>query len=156
GRATPGLVESVRVDYYGAPTPLRQLATISVPEPRLLVIKPFDPSSLKEIEKAILKSDVGVTPQNDGKLLRLVVPPLSEERRRQVVNLAREKCEETRVSFRNVRRDGHRKADQGQKEKIFSEDDARELKDEIHEEMKKMEKKVDEVIAKKEKEIMEI
>jgi ribosome recycling factor len=149
-------VESVRVDYYGAPTPLRQLATISVPEPRLLVIKPFDPSSLKEIEKAILKSDVGVTPQNDGKLLRLVVPPLSEERRRQVVNLAREKCEETRVSFRNVRRDGHRKADQGQKEKIFSEDDARELKDEIHEEMKKMEKKVDEVIAKKEKEIMEI
>jgi ribosome recycling factor len=156
GRATPGLVESVRVDYYGAPTPLRQLATISVPEPRLLVIKPFDPSSLKEIEKAILKSDVGVTPQNDGKLLRLAVPPLSEERRRQVVNLAREKCEETRVSFRNVRRDGHRKADQGQKEKAFSEDDARKLKDEIHEEMKKMEKKVDEVMGKKEKEIMEI
>ena len=156
GRATPGLVEGIRVDYYGSPTPLRQLATIAAPEPRLLVIKPFDPGSLKEIEKAILKSDVGVTPNNDGKLLRLAIPPLSEERRRQIAGLAREKVEESRVALRNVRRDAHRKADQSEKDKVFSEDDARQLKDEIHEEMKNYEKKVDAIIEKKEKEIMEI
>jgi ribosome recycling factor len=156
GRATPGLVDSIRVDYYGTPTPIKGLAAVSAPEPRLLVIKPFDPSILKEIEKAILKSDVGITPNNDGKLIRLVVPPLSEERRKQTVNIVKDKCEEARIALRNVRRDGQRKAESAEKEKTISEDSAKELKDEIHEELKKFELKVDEIFKKKEKEILEI
>jgi ribosome recycling factor len=156
GRATPGLVDNIRVEYYGSPTPLRQLATISAPEPRLVVIKAFDPSSVKDIERAILKSELGITPSSDGKIIRLAIPPLSEERRRQVVNLAREKCEEVRVALRNVRRDAHRRADQSEKEKILSEDEARKLKDEVHDDMKSFEKKVDSIMEKKEKEIMKV
>ncbi len=156
GRATPGLVDSIKVDYYGAPTPLKGIASVSAPEPRLLVIKPFDPSILKEIEKSILKSDLGITPNNDGKLIRLVVPPLSEERRKQTVGIVKDKCEETRIALRNIRRDGQRKAEAAEKDKSISEDDADKLKEEVHEELKKFEIKVDEIFKKKEKEIMEI
>jgi len=156
GRATPGLVENIRVEYYGTPTSLRELATISAPEPRLVVIKAFDPSSVKDIERAILKSELGITPSSDGKIIRLAIPPLSEERRRQVVNLAREKCEEVRVALRNVRRDAHRRSDQSEKKKILSEDEARKLKDEIHNDMKTFESKVTTLMEKKEKEIMEV
>lgn len=156
GRATPGLVDSIRADYYGSPTPLKQLASISVPEPRLLVVKPFDPSSLKEIEKAIQKADVGLTPNNDGKLIRLPIPPLSEERRKQLAALAREKGEEAKVAIRNIRRDSNRHADQAQKDKVLSEDQTFDLKQEIQDLTKEYEGKVDSELEKKEKDIMEI
>ncbi|MHC5036299.1 MAG: ribosome recycling factor [Planctomycetota bacterium] len=156
GRATPGLVEGVRVEYYGSPTPLKQLATISVPDPRLLVIKPFDPTSLKEIEKAIQKADVGLTPNNDGKLLRISIPPLSEERRKQLATLSRDKGEEAKIAIRNVRRDANRHADQAEKEKTLSEDQAFSLKEEIQNLTKEYENKVAEALEKKEKDIMEI
>ncbi len=156
GRASPGLVEGIRVDYYGTPTPLKGLAAISTPEARLLVIKPFDASILKEIEKAILKSEVGITPNNDGKLIRLVVPPLSEERRKQIVNLVKDKCEEAKIALRNVRRDGNKKGDVSEKDKKISEDEAKKLKDDIHAEMKKFEERIDAIFKKKEKEILEI
>ena len=112
GRASPGLVESIRADYYGSPTPLKQIANISAPEPDQLVIKPFDPSCLSEIEKAILKSDIGINPSNDGKIIRLQIPPLSQERRRQLASWAKEMGEETRISVRNIRRDANKAADQ--------------------------------------------
>ena len=105
GRATPALVERLSVDYYGAPTPLQQLATFSVPEPRQIMIKPFDPSTIKEIEKAILVSDLGLTPSNDGKAIRLTLPPLTQERRQELVRVVNSRVEEGRVSVRNIRRD---------------------------------------------------
>jgi ribosome recycling factor len=105
GRASPALLDRIMVDYYGAPTPLRQLATISAPEARLLTVQPYDRSSIKAIERAILESDVGLTPSNDGNLIRLSIPELTEERRRQLVKVVRHICEEGRVSIRNVRRD---------------------------------------------------
>src|SRR5262245_51596990 len=105
GRAHPGLVEPIRVDYYGSPTPLRQLAQIMVPEANQLVIKPFSPQDAGAIEKAILKSELGITPQNDGKVVRLTIPPLSEQRRKQLVSQAKERAEQARVAIRNVRRD---------------------------------------------------
>src|SRR5436309_6472549 len=105
GRASSGLLDRIAVDYYGTPTPLKQLATINVPEPRLLTIQPFDPTSIKAIEKAIMESDLGLTPSNDGKLIRLPVPQLTEERRKDLVRVARQMAEEGRVAVRNVRRD---------------------------------------------------
>lgn len=156
GRATPGLVEGVRVEYYGSPTPLKQLATISAPDPRLLVIKPFDPGSLKEIEKAILRADVGLTPSNDGKLIRISIPTLSEERRKNLVSMARDKVEEAKVSLRNIRRDANRNVDGAQKEKTLSEDEAYKTKDEVQDLIKEYEKKIDDAFEKKETEIMEI
>lgn len=149
GRANPGLIESIRVDYYGASTPLKQLANISAPEPDLLVIKPFDVSVMSDIEKAIQKSDVGIHPANDGRLLRLQVPPLSEERRQQLVTRAKEVAEESRVSIRNVRRDANKDADKLQKDKAISEDDNKKLKEDIQDLVKSYEKKVDEVFKEK-------
>lgn len=155
GRATPGLIENVRVEYYGSPTPLKQIATISVPEARLLVIKPFDPSSLKNIEKAILISDLGLTPNADGKILRIVVPPLSEERRHQLVNQVKEMGEKAKIAVRNIRRDSNRQADKLEKDSVLGKDDARRLKDEIQELTKNHEKKIDEIFAEKKKDILE-
>ena len=117
GRATPGLVENIRVDYYGSMQPLKATASIAIPEPRMVVIKPFDPSSIKDIAKAIQTSDLGIQPQSDGKLIRLEIPPLSEERRRQISHLIREKAEEARVAIRNIRRDGNKQAEQAEKDK---------------------------------------
>jgi ribosome recycling factor len=122
GRAHPGLVEHLRVDYYGAPTPLNQLATINVPEPRLLVIQPWDRQSLGAIEKAILKSDLGLNPNNDGNVIRLAIPQLTEERRKELVKVVHKKVEEGRVAVRNVRRDRHDELRRLQKEKEISED----------------------------------
>jgi len=122
GRAHPGLIEHLRVDYYGAPTPLNQLATISVPEPRLLVIQPWDRQSLGNIEKAIHKADLGLNPINDGNVIRLVIPQLTEERRKDLAKVVRKKVEEGRVAVRNVRRDGHDELRRLQKEKEISED----------------------------------
>ena len=123
GRASPALVERLAIDYYGSPTPLIQLATIGSPEPRLLVIRPFDPGSLKAIERAIQASDLGLTPGNDGKLIRLNIPPLTEERRMELVRVVHSRTEEARVAVRNVRRDVHNDLREYEKEKLISEDD---------------------------------
>jgi ribosome recycling factor len=123
GRASPALVERLAIDYYGTPTPLIQLATISAPEPRLLVIRPFDPASLKAIERAIQASELGLTPGNDGKLIRLNIPPLTEERRHELVRVVHHRTEESRVAVRNVRRDVHNDLREFEKEKIISEDE---------------------------------
>ena len=122
GRAHPGLIEHLRVDYYGAPTPLNQLATISVPEPRLLAIQPWDRQSLGAIEKAIQKSDLGLNPINDGNIIRLVIPQLTEERRKELAKVVRKKVEDGRVAVRNVRRDCHDELRRLQREKEISED----------------------------------
>ena len=123
GRAHPGLVEHLRVDYYGVPTPLNQLATISVPDPRLLTIQPWDRQAMGAIEKAILKSDLSLTPTNDGTIIRLSIPQLTEERRRDLAKVVRKKVEEGRVEVRNIRRDGHDELRRLQREKLISEDD---------------------------------
>ena len=123
GRASPALVEKLLVEYYGSPTPLMQLATISAPEPRLLTIRPFDQASLKDIERAIQASELGLTPNNDGKLIRLSIPPLTEERRHDLVKIVRSRSEEARVAVRNVRRDVHNDLREFEREKVISEDD---------------------------------
>ena len=122
GRAHPGLVESIRVDYYGSPTPVKDMASISVPEPDQIVIKHFDASAISDMEKGLLASDLGITPQNDGKLIRLKVPPLSEERRKQLVSRAKEIAEESRISMRNVRRDANKTFEGSKKDGDLSED----------------------------------
>lgn len=156
GRATPALVENIRVTAYGSEMPLKQLATISVPEARQLVVKPFDPSTLKDIEKALLASDLGVTPQNDGKLLRLQFPPLTEDRRKKLAQDVKGKGEEAKVVLRNVRRDGLKSLEDLQKSKAITEDDLAALKDDLQDLVKTHEKKVDEEVEKKSAEIMEI
>lgn len=156
GRASPGLVEGIKVEYYGSPTPLKQLALISAPEPALLVIKPFDASSCGDVEKAILKSDIGITPQSDGKLIRLPIPSLSEEQRKKYVKLAKDKAEAQRVAIRNVRRDANKAADGLKKDKSISEDDADKLKKEIDELTKSYTGKIDTRLDKKTKELMEV
>ena len=123
GRAHPGLVEHLRVDYYGVPTPLNQLATISVPEPRLLTIQPWDRQAMGAIEKAILKSDLSLTPTNDGTIIRLSIPQLTEDRRRELAKVVRKKVEEGRVEVRNIRREAHDELRRLQREKLISEDD---------------------------------
>jgi ribosome recycling factor len=123
GRAHPGLVEHLRVDYYGVPTPLNQLATISVPDPRLLTIQPWDRQAMGAIEKAILKSDLSLTPTNDGTIIRLSIPQLTEERRRELAKVVRKKVEEGREEVRNIRRDAHDELRRLQREKLISEDD---------------------------------
>lgn len=156
GRATAGLVENIRVEYYGAPTPLKQIANISIPEPRLIVIKPFDNTSLKNIEKAILKSELGITPSSDGRMLRLNVPPLSEERRQQLAGQVKELSEKSKVTIRNVRRDAIKKADQMEKDSALGEDDCEKLKDEIQKLTKTYEEKIVSKYEEKKKEILEI
>lgn len=149
GRANPGLVENVKVDYYGTPTPLRQISNISAPEADLLVIKAFDPSSLGAIEKAIQKSDVGIHPMNDGKLIRLQIPPLSQERRKQLAGRAKEVAEEARIAVRNVRRDANKGADAMEKDGDLSEDELKKLKDDIQDLVKTYEGKIDEALKQK-------
>lgn len=123
GRASPALVERLQVEYYGTPTSLMQLATISAPEPRLLTIRPFDQGSIKDIERAIQASELGLTPSNDGKLIRLSIPPLTEERRHDLVKIVRSRTEEARVAVRNVRRDIHNDLREFEREKLISEDE---------------------------------
>ncbi len=155
GRATPALVEHIKIDYYGTPTPLRQIASISCPEPMMIVIRPFDPTALKEIERAIQASDLGLNPNNDGKLIRLVLPPLSVERRKQLVSRVKEMAEQARVAIRNVRRDANKKIDQLQKEGVISEDDRNRAREEVQDLTKKYEGQVNEAADAKAKEIME-
>ena len=155
GRATPGLVDSIRVDYYGSPTPLKQLANISIPEPQQIVIRPFDASALSNIAKAIQSSDLGLSPNSDGRLIRLNVPPLSTERRRQMVSRVKELAEEARVSIRNIRRDANKHADQSQKEKALTEDQRDSTKESVQDLTKRFEGKVDGLTSDKEKNIMD-
>jgi ribosome recycling factor len=156
GRASPVLVERLMVEYYGTPTPLQQLATISAPEPRLLTIKPFDPSSLKDIERGILASDLGLTPSNDGKLIRLNIPPLTEERRKELIKVVHHRLEEARVAVRNIRRAAHDDLREFEKEKVISEDDLKRGETDLQKLTDKYIEKVDEHGKRKEAEIKEI
>lgn len=156
GRAHPGLVEPIRVEYYGSPTPLRQLAQIMVPESNQIMIKPFDPTGISDIEKAIQKSDLGITPQSDGKVIRLMVPPLSEQRRKQLVSQAKERSEAARVSIRNIRRDANKEADQLESDSEISEDELKRLKKEIDDLTKKYTSMVDTALEEKTTELMEV
>lgn len=156
GRASPALVERMLVDYYGANTPLIQLASISVPEPRQLLIRPFDPSTLKDIERAIMASDLGLTPNNDGKMIRLTLPQLTEERRLELVRVVHNRMEETRVRIRNTRRDLIKDLREFEKEGLISEDEQERGEKELQELTDKLNKKVEEVGERKETEIMEV
>ncbi|GAP08250.1 MAG TPA: ribosome recycling factor [Anaerolinea thermolimosa] len=156
GRASPALVERLQVEYYGVPTPLMQLASISVPEARVLLIRPFDASSLKAIERAILASELGLTPNNDGKAIRLNIPPLTEERRRELVKVVNNRLEEARVAVRNVRRDLMKELREFEKEKLISEDDLKKAEEELQKATDRFIQEIDEVGQRKEKEIMEV
>jgi ribosome recycling factor len=156
GRATTGLVDHIKVDYYGSPTELRQLANIATPEANLIIIKPFDPESLKDIEKAITASDLGINPSNDGKILRLMVPALSGERRQQLVGQVKKMAEQTRVAIRNARRDGNKDVDAAEKASDLTEDDAKRGKDDIQKLTDDYEKKVTELLDAKTKEVTEL
>jgi ribosome recycling factor len=156
GRASPALVERLDVEYYGTPTPLLQLATISAPEPRLLTIKPFDPASLKDIERAILASELGLTPNNDGKIIRLSIPALNEERRRQLTKVVHHRLEEARVAVRNIRRSVHDDLREFEKEKLITEDDLERGENDLQKLTDRYVEKVDELGQRKEAEIMEI
>ncbi|WP_413381549.1 ribosome recycling factor [Alkalihalobacillus sp. 1P02AB] len=156
GRANPALLDRVTVEYYGAETPLNQLATISVPEARLLVIQPFDKSSISDVERAIMKADLGLTPSNDGTIIRIQIPALTEERRKELVKLVKRSAEEAKVAVRNVRRDANDELKKSQKDGDMTEDDLRRETDEVQKLTDKTIDKVDAVAANKEKEIMEV
>ncbi|MEK6247678.1 MAG: ribosome recycling factor, partial [Planctomycetales bacterium] len=139
GRANPGLVDSLRIEVYGSQTPLKQLANVGAPEPTQIVIRPFDPSTTKDIEKAILASDLGFNPQSDGRLIRINIPALSGEVRKKMVSRIKELAEEGKVSIRNIRRDGNKAAESAEKEKTLSEDQRDDAKDQIQELTRKFE-----------------
>lgn len=155
GRANPGLVDSLRVDVYGSPTPIQQVASVGTPEPTQIVIRPYDASIIKEIEKAIVASDMGFNPQSDGKLIRINIPPLSQEVRRKLVSRVKELAEETRVSVRNIRRDSNKAADQSEKDKVLTEDQRDDVKDEVQKLTKKHEDIITELAKSRESEVME-
>ncbi len=155
GRATPGLVDGVRVLYYGSPTPLKQMANISCPEPQQIVIRPFDATQLGEIVKAIQATDAGMAPINDGKIIRINVPPLSTERRKEMVQRIGKMAEEARVAIRNVRRDANKHAEQIEKEKLMTEDECKACKEEIQNLTKKYEGDVNASSDHKERDIMQ-
>jgi len=156
GRASPALIERLSVEYYGAPTPLVQLATISVPDSRTLAIRPFDATALKAIERAILVSDLGLTPNNDGKVIRLNLPPLTEERRRDLVKLVHNRVEETRVALRNIRRDIIKDMREFEQEKLISEDERKRGEEELQKITDRYIEEVGAVGTRKEKEILEV
>ena len=156
GRASPALVEHLSVEYYGTPTPLQQLATIAAPEPQMITIRPYDPSSLNTIEKAILTSDLGLTPSNDGKLIRLMIPPLTEERRQDLVKIVSKRLEEAKVSIRNIRRDALEDMRQLEKDKKVSEDEFFTAKEELQKLTDHYSEEIDRIGDRKEQEIMEV
>lgn len=156
GRANPAVLDKLTVEYYGAPTPINQIAAISVPEPRMLVIAPWDPSQLKAVEKAILASDIGITPTNDGKSIRLSFPTLTEERRKDLVKQVRKYAEDSKVAVRNIRRDGLEVFKARKKKSEITEDDMRAVEKDLQDMTDKFCKKVDEVCARKEKELLEV
>lgn len=155
GRATPALVDGLRVDYYGSPTPLKQLAQISTPDPQSIVIRPYDQGSLKDIEKAIRSSDLGMAPNNDGKMIRLQVPPMSGEQRQKMVQRIKKSAEDAKVACRNIRRDANKQFDQAEKSKEMTEDERDKGKERVQELLKESEDKITELGEKKSKEILE-
>ena len=155
GRANPKMVEGIRVSYYGTPTLLKEIATIGVPEARMIVISPYDPSSVKDIEKAILQSELGITPVSDNKIIRLIVPPLSEERREELIKIVKKTVEEGKVSIRTVRRDGKEKIKGLEKGKKISEDDRFKSEDQLQKITDKYIKEIDNILEEKEKELKE-
>jgi ribosome recycling factor len=155
GRANPGLVDSIRVDAYGSSTPLKQLASVGAPEPQQIVIRPYDVSIIKDIEKAIVASDLGFNPQSDGRVIRINVPPLSGEVRRKLVARVKELAEDAKVAVRNIRRDANKAADQAEKDKEMSEDERDRTKDQIQDLTKKFENQAGEMAKRREAEVME-
>lgn len=156
GRATPALLDKVHADYYGTPTPVNQMANISAPEPRVLIIDPWDKSSIKVIEKAILQSDLGLNPNNDGKVIRLNLPPLTAERRKELVKMLHKRAEEERVVVRNSRRDAIEHVKKMQKDKQISEDELKRTEVDVQKLTDKYIKELDHVLEVKEKEVMEV
>jgi ribosome recycling factor len=155
GRATPALVDSIRVEYYGSPTPLKQMAQISTPDAQQILIRPFDQSVLKDIEKAIRSSDLGMSPNNDGKMIRLIVPPMSGEQRQKMVARIKKSGEEAKVAIRNIRRDANKQFDQSEKAKEMTEDERDKGKEEVQSLLKKYEDRIVELADKKSKEVLE-
>ena len=155
GRASAGLVEHIKVDYYGSPTELRQLASIAVPQPDMILVKPFDPGSVRDIEKALLASGLGITPNVDGKIIRLPVPSLSVERRSQLSAQLKKMAEEARVAVRNIRRDANKAADKEEKGSVLTEDEADKCKEDIQELTDGYTGKIDEILEEKNKEVTE-
>ena len=155
GRANPGLVDSLRVEVYGSPTPMKQVASVGAPEPQQIVIRPYDASTIKDIEKAIIASGLGLAPQSDGRVIRLNIPPLTTETRRKLVARIKELTEEAKVAIRNVRRDGNKAADQEEKDKLLSEDDCKSIKDQIQELTKQYENTATDMAKARETEVME-
>ena len=155
GRANPGLVDSLRVEVYGSQVPMKQIASVGAPEPNQIVIRPYDPGTLRDIEKAIQASDLGFNPQSDGRIIRLSVPPLSTEVRRKMVARIRELAEETKVALRNIRRDGNKAAEQAEKDKDLSEDDRDQAKEEIQDLIKQYEAQASDLAKARETDVME-
>ena len=156
GRASPALLDGITVDYYGSPMPINQVANISIPDARLVVVQPWEKSMVQPIEKAIQASDLGLNPQSDGNMLRLPIPPLSEERRRELFKNCKKTGEESKVAIRNVRRDGNEKLKEAEKNKTVTQDEAKKGLDEIQKLTDKFIKMVDDILVGKEKEIMEV
>jgi ribosome recycling factor len=156
GRATPALVDSIRVDYYGSPTPLKQMAQINTPDPQSIVIRPFDQSVLKDIEKAIRSSDLGMAPNNDGKMIRLQVPPMSGEQRQKLVTRIKKSSEEAKVACRNIRRDANKHFDTAEKNKEMTEDERDSGKEKVQTLLKDFEDRIGELADKKSKEVLEV
>jgi ribosome recycling factor len=156
GRASLALLDGITINYYDTQTPLQQLASLSIPESRQIAIQPWDPKIITDIEKSILKSDLGLTPMNDGKMIRINIPPLTEERRKQLVKAVKKKAEEAKVSVRNIRRDTNEELKKLEKEKHISEDEGKKVHDEIQKITDSYITKVDEILGHKEKEILEV
>lgn len=156
GRAAPGLLDKVMVDYYGTPTPVNQMANVTVPEPRMLMIKPYDKGSLKDIERAIQKSDLGLTPNSDGIAIRLAIPQPTQERRKELVKVVNKKAEEAKVAMRNIRRDANEAIKKLEKGKEITEDDRKDAQDKVQKLLDKYIKLVDGTKSTKEKEVMEV
>ncbi len=156
GRAHPGLVEGMHIDYYGTPTLLKQLASVSVPDPHLITIQPWDPSAIPEIEKAIMKSSLGITPSNDGKLVRLSVPQLSKERRQEMVKVIHKMAEDGRISLRTIRREAKEHLEKLEKDKVISEDDKFRGIDDLQKTVDKYILRIDEMLKAKEKDVLEV
>jgi len=155
GRANPGLVDSLKVEVYGSLTPMKSLASVGAPEPQQILIRPYDPGTIKDIEKAIIASGLGFAPQNDGRVIRINVPPLTTDTRKKLVSRIKELTEEAKVSIRNVRRDGNKAAEQGEKDGDLTEDELKKVKDDIQELTKKYEGACTDMAKKREDEVME-
>lgn len=156
GRATPALLDKITVDYYGTPTPVNQVANIAVPEPRMITIQPWEKTMVGPIEKAIMKSDLGLTPNSDGTVIRLSIPQLTQQRRTELVKMVHKKAEESRVAIRNLRRDANDAIKKLEKDKLVSEDETKKAQDDVQKLTDKYIKEVDRIMAAKEKEIMEV